>query len=92
MFGDNNITLREAVHMSGLAGLIPTVLGSPEEVADELELIWRETGCHGFNLTPATVPGGFDDIVDHVVPILQRRGIFRTDYESTTLRGNLIGV
>ena len=91
MFGDNNITLRQAVHMSGLAGLIPTVLGSPEEVADELELIWRETGCHGFNLTPATVPDGFEDIVDHVVPILQRRGIFRTEYESTTLRGNLIG-
>ena len=91
MFGDNNITLREAVRMSGLAGLIPTVLGSPEQVADELELIWRETGCHGFNLTPATVPGGFEDLVDHVVPILQRRGIFRTAYEATTLRGNLVG-
>ena len=91
MFGDNNITLREAVHMSGLAGLIPTVLGSPEQVADELEHIWRETGCHGFNLTPPVAPGGFEDIVDHVVPILQRRGIFRTEYEATTLRGNLIG-
>ncbi|MFY0613540.1 MAG: NtaA/DmoA family FMN-dependent monooxygenase [Hyphomicrobiaceae bacterium] len=91
MFGDNNITLREAVHMSGLAGLIPTVLGSPEEVADELEHIWRETGCHGFNLTPAIVPGGYETFVDHVVPILQRRGIFRTEYESTTLRGNLLG-
>ena len=77
--------------MSGLAGLIPTVLGSPEQVADELEQIWRETGCHGFNLTPAVVPGGFEDIVDHVVPILQRRGIFRTEYEATTLRGNLVG-
>lgn len=90
MFGDNNITLREAVRMSGLAGLIPTVIGSPEEVADELEHIWRETGCHGFNLTPAVVPGGYEDFVDHVVPILQRRGIFRTEYEATTLRGNLL--
>lgn len=90
MFGDNNITLREAVRMSGLAGLIPTVIGSPQEVADELEHIWRETGCHGFNLTPAVVPGGYEDFVDHVVPILQRRGIFRTEYEATTLRGNLL--
>jgi len=91
MFGDNNITLREALRMSGLAGLIPTVLGSPEEVADQLEQIWRETGCHGFNLTPAVVPGGYEDFVDHVVPILQRRGIFRTEYAATTMRGNLIG-
>ncbi len=91
MFGDKNITLREAVRMSGLAGLIPTVSGSPEDVADELELIWRETGCHGFNLTPAIVPGGFEEFVDQVVPILQRRGIFRTEYQATTLRGNLIG-
>ena len=91
MFGDNNITLREALRMSGLAGLIPTVLGSPEEVADELEHIWRETGCHGFNLTPAVVPGGYEDFVEHVVPILQKRGIFRTEYEADTLRGNLIG-
>ncbi|MGI9476451.1 MAG: NtaA/DmoA family FMN-dependent monooxygenase [Hyphomicrobiaceae bacterium] len=90
MFGDNEITLREAVRLSGLAGLIPTVLGSPEEVADELELIWRETGCHGFNLTPAVVPGGYEDFIDHVVPILQRRGVFRTEYEATTLRGNLL--
>jgi FMN-dependent oxidoreductase (nitrilotriacetate monooxygenase family) len=91
MFGDKNITLREALRMSGLAGLIPTVAGSPEDVADELEHIGRETGCHGFNLTPAVVPGGYEDFVEHVVPILQRRGIFRTEYEATTMRGNLIG-
>ena len=91
MFGDNDITLREALRMSGLAGLIPTVLGSPEDVANELEHIWRETGCHGFNLTPAVVPGGYEDFVEQVVPILQRRGIFRTQYQATTMRGNLIG-
>jgi FMN-dependent oxidoreductase (nitrilotriacetate monooxygenase family) len=91
MFGDNDITLREALRMSGLAGLIPTVLGSPEDVANELEYIWRETGCHGFNLTPAIVPGGYEDFVEQVVPILQRRGIFRTQYQATTMRGNLIG-
>ena len=70
---------------------LPQLLGTAEEVADQLEKIWRETGCHGFNLTPAIVPGGYEDFIDGVVPILQRRGIFRTAYEATTLRGNLLG-
>jgi FMN-dependent oxidoreductase (nitrilotriacetate monooxygenase family) len=91
MFNDMNITLREAVQLSGLAGLIPQLLGTAEEVADQLEKIWRETGCHGFNLTPAIVPGGYEDFIDGVVPILQQRGIFRTAYEATTLRKNLVG-
>ncbi|NKB56943.1 MAG: NtaA/DmoA family FMN-dependent monooxygenase [Alphaproteobacteria bacterium] len=91
MFNDKNITLREAVRLSGLAGLIPQILGTPVQVADQLEEIWRETGCHGFNVTPAIVPGGYEDFVDLVVPLLQRRGIFRTEYDATTLRGNLVG-
>ena len=91
MFGDQRISLREAVRLSGLAGLIPQVLGTPEEIADELETIWRETGCHGFNITPAIVPGGYEDFVDRVVPVLQERGVFRREYEATTLRGNLVG-
>jgi FMN-dependent oxidoreductase (nitrilotriacetate monooxygenase family) len=91
MFGDEGITLREAVRLSGLAGLIPQVLGTPEQVANTLEEIWRETDCHGFNITPAIVPGGYEDFVDRVVPILQERGIFRRQYGATTLRGNLIG-
>lgn len=91
MFNDKNITLREAVQLSGLAGLIPQLLGTAEQVADQLEEIWRETGCHGFNLTPAIVPSGYADFIDRVVPILQQRGLFRTEYEATTLRGNLVG-
>ena len=91
MFNDKNITLRDAVQLSGLAGLIPQLLGTAEQVADQLEEIWRETGCHGFNLTPAIVPSGYTDFINGVVPILQNRGIFRTEYEATTLRGNLIG-
>jgi len=91
MFNDKQITLREAVRLSGLAGLIPQVLGTPEQVADQLEEIWRDTGCHGFNLTPAIVPGGYEDFIDQVVPILQQRGLFRTEYEAITLRGNLVG-
>ena len=91
MFKDKEITLREAVRLSGLSGLIPQILGTPQMIADELEYIWRETGCHGFNITPAVVPKGYDDFVDQVVPILQDRGIFRREYETDTFRGNLLG-
>jgi alkanesulfonate monooxygenase SsuD/methylene tetrahydromethanopterin reductase-like flavin-dependent oxidoreductase (luciferase family) len=91
MFKDKEITLREAVRLSGLSGLIPQILGTPQMIADELEYIWRETGCHGFNITPAIVPKGYDDFVDQVVPILQDRGIFRREYETDTFRGNLLG-
>jgi len=45
--------------------------------------------CDGFNVTPATLPGGGEDFVDMVVPELQRRGLFRTEYEGRTLRENL---
>jgi FMN-dependent oxidoreductase (nitrilotriacetate monooxygenase family) len=90
MFADKNMTLREAVRLSGLAGLIPQIMGTPEMVADELELIWRETGCHGFNITPAVVPRGYEDFVNEVIPILQDRDIFRREYESETFRGNLL--
>jgi alkanesulfonate monooxygenase SsuD/methylene tetrahydromethanopterin reductase-like flavin-dependent oxidoreductase (luciferase family) len=90
MFNDKNMTLREAVRLSGLAGLIPQIMGTPEMIADELELIWRKTGCHGFNITPAIVPQGYETFVDEVIPILQHRNIFRKDYEAETFRGNLL--
>ena len=91
MFGDKRISLREAVRLCGLAGLIPQLLGTLEEIADGLETIWRETGCLGFNITPAVVPGGYEDFVDRVVPILQERGIFRREYGAATFRGNPVG-
>jgi alkanesulfonate monooxygenase len=51
---------------------------------------WFETGASdGFNVMFPYLPGGLDDFVDKVVPELQRRGIFRTEYEGTTLRENL---
>ena len=48
-----------------------------------------EGAADGFNLTPTHLPHGAEDFVELVVPELQRRGVFRTEYESTTLRGNL---
>jgi len=65
------------------------VLGSPREVADDLEHWFTSGACDGFNIMPATFPEGLDDFVDLCVPELQRRGLFRTRYEADTLRGNL---
>ena len=51
---------------------------------------WFEhEGADGFNLMPPTLPGGIEDFVDHVVPVLQQRGLFRRGYDTDTLRGHL---
>jgi alkanesulfonate monooxygenase len=65
------------------------VKGSPQQVADQLEHWFVNRGADGFNLLPPIVPGAINDFVDLVVPELQRRGLFRTEYEGTTLRENL---
>ncbi|WP_425859878.1 LLM class flavin-dependent oxidoreductase [Arthrobacter sp. TWP1-1] len=63
-----------------------TFIGTPAQVADEIEL-WFTTGAaDGFNIMPPTFPGGLDDFVDKVVPLLQERGLFRTEYTGKTLR------
>jgi len=65
------------------------VTGSAKTVADVMEE-WFTTGaCDGFNIMPALLPDTLQAFVDDVVPELQRRGIFRTSYEGTTLRANL---
>ncbi len=67
------------------------IVGSPTDIADDLQH-WFETGAaDGFNLIPADMPAGLFDFVDLVVPELQRRGLFRTAYEGSTLR-NLLGL
>ena len=62
--------------------------GRPEQVADNIELWFTSGAADGFNVMPAVLPSGLEAFVDHVVPILQRRGLFREDYESDTLRGH----
>lgn len=83
------LTLRDVAIRWGMAVGMPQLIGSPEQVADQMETIWRETGCHGFNVTPHVMPSSVEDFVDQVVPILQKRGIYRTEYEGETLRENL---
>jgi alkanesulfonate monooxygenase len=54
-----------------------------------MEEWFRNDGCDGFNIMPPFLPGGLDDFVEMVIPELQRRGLFRTEYEGKTLRENL---
>ncbi len=84
------VTLRAAAAQWALSVAIPQVIGTPEQVANEIEHAWRETGCYGFNLSPTTNPDSVDDFVDQVVPILQKRGVYRTEYEGETFRQNLM--
>jgi FMN-dependent oxidoreductase (nitrilotriacetate monooxygenase family) len=88
-FGDRPFTLREVAQQWGLSVGIPQAVGTPEQVADRMETIWRETGCVGYNMTPTIMQSSVEDFVDQVVPILQKRGIYRTEYEGTTFRENL---
>ena len=83
-----NLTVRQlAQRLGGYSGLC--ILGTPEQIAGEMEE-WLETrGSDGFNLMFPYLPEGLDDFVDRVVPVLQRRGLFRTEYEGATLRENL---
>jgi len=66
-----------------------TVVGTASDIADELERWYRAGGADGFVISAPYLPGGLELFVDGVVPELQRRGLFRTEYEGTTLRENL---
>ncbi len=83
-----NLTVRQlAQRLGGYAGL--AFVGTPATIADEMEE-WLETeGADGFNVMFPYLPDGLDDFVDRVVPELQKRGLFRREYEGTTLRDSL---
>ena len=81
-----NATLRQVLEMvAGARGHFVKV-GTPEQVADEMELWFRNGAADGFNVMPPWFTGGFDAFVDGVVPILRKRGIIREEYRGTTLR------
>ncbi len=82
------LTVRQlAQRLGGWAGL--AFVGTPRTIADEMEEWLLTDGSDGFNILFPYLPEGLDDFVERVVPELQRRGIFRHDYEGTTLRANL---
>ncbi|SVC50495.1 uncharacterized protein METZ01_LOCUS303349, partial [marine metagenome] len=83
-----NLTVRQlAGRLGGYSGL--AMVGTPTMIADQMEEWLITDACDGFNVMFPYLPGGLDDFVDQVVPELQRRAIFRTDYEGRTLRENL---
>ncbi|MCQ9367216.1 LLM class flavin-dependent oxidoreductase [Brevibacterium sp. 50QC2O2] len=82
-------TVRRLLGRLAAGGGHCTMVGTPESIADEIEM-WLDTGAaDGFNLMPPSLPQGIEDFVDHVVPQLQRRGRFRTEYVGKTLRAHL---
>jgi len=83
-----NLTVRQlAQRLGGYSGL--AIVGTPATIADEMEEWLESRGSDGFTVMFPYLPGGLDDFVDRVVPELQRRGIFRREYEGNTLRENL---
>jgi len=84
-----NMTLRDLYNLTAAARGHWVVCGTPKTIADTFEQWFVEHAADGFNILPAHFPGAFDEFVDLVVPELQRRGLFRQDYEGTTLRDHL---
>ena len=66
-----------------------TIWGTPQQIVDRLEEWFVNDAADGFNIMPPYLPGGLDEFVDLVIPILQERGLFRSEYEGRTLRENL---
>ncbi|HET9902367.1 MAG TPA: LLM class flavin-dependent oxidoreductase [Xanthobacteraceae bacterium] len=84
-------TVREIAQHVGIGGRGPVMIGSPAQVADALEHWVDTTGIDGFNLAYAVMPETFEDFVNFVVPELQRRGRFKREYRTGTLRQKLTG-
>ncbi len=84
-------TIGEITEWLSIGSVMPIPVGTPQQVADELERWVEEGDVDGFNIFPVYSPGGYIDFVDLVVPELQRRGLFRTGYEGSTLREHYFG-
>jgi FMN-dependent oxidoreductase (nitrilotriacetate monooxygenase family) len=82
-------TLRQLLGRLAAGGGHCTMVGTPESIADRIEHWFRTGAADGFNLMPPVLPDSLDNFVDHVVPELQSRGLFRTHYTADTLRGHL---
>ncbi|TNJ62352.1 LLM class flavin-dependent oxidoreductase [Paenibacillus hemerocallicola] len=85
----NDFTIRQLNQFITVSRGHFVAIGSPEQVADKLEQWFLERGADGFNVMPPHMPGGLDDFAEQVVPLLQKRGLFRTEYGGSTLRDHL---
>jgi len=80
------LTVRQLITRTASSRGHFSMAGTPVRIADEMEKWWREGAADGFNVMPPSLPAGLNAFVDKVVPELQNRGIFRSDYTGTTLR------
>jgi alkanesulfonate monooxygenase len=85
----DNLTIRQLYLAVAAGNGHNVVVGSAKQVADTMEDWFASGAADGFNYVPAALPGGINDFVNLLVPELQRRGLFRTEYEGATLRENL---
>ena len=86
---DKTITLRDLGKIYGRSLAVPQLVGTPIQIADKLEALFHEQAGDGFVISPAYLPGSFDEFVDLVIPELQKRGLFRKEYTGNTLRDSL---
>ncbi len=86
---DHKLTLRQLLREMAGGGGHREIVGTPEQIADDIEIWFRAGAADGFNIMPGLLPSGLQDFVDGVVPILQKRGLFRTEYTGHTLRDHL---
>jgi hypothetical protein len=84
-------TVREVAEHVGIGGIGPVVVGTPERVADAIEVWIDQTGVDGLNLAFAVSPESFEDVADLLVPEMVRRGRYKQAYRSGTLREKLFG-
>jgi FMN-dependent oxidoreductase (nitrilotriacetate monooxygenase family) len=80
------LTVRQLIGRLGGGRGHRTFAGTPEQVADAIQHWWENGAADGFNIMPPVLPSGLETFVEQVVPLLQRRGLFRTEYEGKTLR------
>ena len=85
----HNFSIRQLYEYIASARGHWTLVGTPEQVVDQLQNWFENEAADGFNILPPTTPAGLNDFVEFIVPELQRRGLFRTEYEGKTLRENL---
>ncbi|WP_300447114.1 LLM class flavin-dependent oxidoreductase [Helicobacter mastomyrinus] len=84
-------TLRELIKIAGIGALGNKIIGGKKEVCDTLQELIEYSDADGFNLAYATTPGSFEDVVEFIVPELQKRGVYQESYTEGSLRHKLFG-
>lgn len=84
-------TVRDVAELTAIGGRGPVFVGNPEQVADMMQEWMQDADADGFNLAHAVFPESYNDFIDLVLPVLQKRGVYKTRYEPGTFREKLFG-